>query len=428
MLHALVPACVLAATVLLVLVTTVDRSAPEHRALALADLALGSVLVAEWLARFGPNISLRFSSEERVRALAPSLPWNIVDGIASSAHLITAALTLAEMGPKLVVDMVACLRILRLITLVRNTATAELVIDVLWKSSQALKGPLYFLAASTVFFGVAVFYAELLMAPLAVDTEAGFDTLGNAIWFGIVTFSTVGYGDFSPNTWLGKAITVLGIGSGMLWFAMPITIVGSTFQAEWGRRNLHVFAEALQTELLEHGLMTHDLYKKFIMIDTDQDGELDEQEFAEYIMSHVRLSWLSSTQVRGIFDLLDPNHSGRVSYSELVRAVFPVHDSQFHSTAEEFIWNAEVTRYSVESCRLEEEQQEEDLAERTVLPASYAERPHGDLVHVCEALGVQMGKLQKEVQQEVGALKAGQEQMLARLEKVLAAVEKLQAA
>ena len=165
MLHALVPACVLAATVLLVLVTTVDRSAPEHRALALADLALGSVLVAEWLARFGPNISLRFSSEERVRALAPSLPWNIVDGIASSAHLITAALTLAEMGPKLVVDMVACLRILRLITLVRNTATAELVIDVLWKSSQALKGPLYFLAASTVFFGVAVSRKAALPSP-----------------------------------------------------------------------------------------------------------------------------------------------------------------------------------------------------------------------------------------------------------------------
>ena len=39
-----------------------------------------------------------------------------------------------------------------------------------------------------------------------------------------------------------------------------------------------------------------------------------------------------------------------------------------------------------------------------------------------------MGKLQQEVQQEVGVLKAGQEQMLARLERVLAAVEKLEAA
>ena len=39
-----------------------------------------------------------------------------------------------------------------------------------------------------------------------------------------------------------------------------------------------------------------------------------------------------------------------------------------------------------------------------------------------------MGTLQQELQQEVGVLKAGQEQMLARLERVLAAMEKLQAA
>ena len=35
--HAVVPACVLTATVLLVLVTTVDRSAPDYQALAWAD-------------------------------------------------------------------------------------------------------------------------------------------------------------------------------------------------------------------------------------------------------------------------------------------------------------------------------------------------------------------------------------------------------
>ena len=145
----------LASTVLLVLVTNVGWGAPEHRALVRADLALSSVLLAEWLARFWPNISLRFSHEEKVRALAPSLPWLVVDGVASLAHSLTAALALSGVGSKLALDVVACLRILRLITLVRNTSTAELVVDVLWESSHALKGPMYFLAVSTVFFGVA---------------------------------------------------------------------------------------------------------------------------------------------------------------------------------------------------------------------------------------------------------------------------------
>jgi len=54
--------------------------------------------------------------------------------------------------------------------------------------------------------------------------------LGNAIWYSWVTFATVGYGDFNPVSWLGKLIATLGISVGMLWFAMPITIVGSTFQ------------------------------------------------------------------------------------------------------------------------------------------------------------------------------------------------------
>ena len=122
--HAVVPACVLTATVLLVLVTTVDRSAPDYQALAWADLALSIVLVVEWLARFGPNTSLRLDRDEKLRALAHSLPWLIVDGIASSAHLASAALAVAKVGPKLAVDLVAVLRILRLITLVRNTSTA----------------------------------------------------------------------------------------------------------------------------------------------------------------------------------------------------------------------------------------------------------------------------------------------------------------
>ena len=163
MLHAMVPVCVLAATVLLVLITTVDRSSPEHRALAWADLTLGSLLVVEWLARFLPNVSLRFDHDDRLRALAPLMSWLIFDGIASLAHVTTAALAVAGIGhtgqigdPKLAIDILSCLRTLRLVTMVRNTSTAELVIEVLWKSSQALKGPLYFLAASTVFFGVAV--------------------------------------------------------------------------------------------------------------------------------------------------------------------------------------------------------------------------------------------------------------------------------
>ena len=64
---------------------------------------------------------------------------------------------------------------------------------------------------------------------------------------------------------------------------MPITIVGSTFEAEWQRRNVRLVAETLQAELLEQDLMTHDLHTRFRQIDTDGTGALDEAEFARII-------------------------------------------------------------------------------------------------------------------------------------------------
>ena len=133
--------------------------------------------------------------------------------------------------------------------------------------------------------------------------------------------------------------------------------------------------------------------------------------------------------------------TGRCADSELVRAVFPVHDAHFHSTADDVVHNADDTRYSIE---FEEEQREEGLA---VLPATYLREPGrpagetgGALEPHMQALEVKMGKLQQQVQHEVASLKAGQQQaqqdisrlqatqdqVLARLESVLAAVEKLQ--
>ena len=67
----------------------------------------------------------------------------------------------------------------------------------------------------------------------------------------------------TPATPAGKLITSLGLAVGMLWFAMPITIVGNTFEREWQRRNVRLVAEALQMQLLENDLMSSDLITLF---------------------------------------------------------------------------------------------------------------------------------------------------------------------
>ena len=69
-------------------------------------------------------------------------------------------------------------------------------------------------------------------------------------------------------------------------------------------------------------------YKRFFLkIDLDGSGELDEDEFWTFLSSHSRLQWLSQTQSRAVFQILDPNHGGTVSYKELAKAVFPKLDT-----------------------------------------------------------------------------------------------------
>ena len=69
-------------------------------------------------------------------------------------------------------------------------------------------------------------------------------------------------------------------------------------------------------------------YKRFFLkIDLDGSGELDEDEFWTFLSSHSRLHWLSPTQSRAVFQILDPNHGGTVSYKELAKAVFPKMDT-----------------------------------------------------------------------------------------------------
>ena len=65
-----------------------------------------------------------------------------------------------------------------------------------------------------------------------------FDNIFKAAWFVIVTLSTVGYGDISPVTPLGKFLTVPIIVAGLLFMAMPISIVGNNFTVIWEERQV----------------------------------------------------------------------------------------------------------------------------------------------------------------------------------------------
>ncbi|XP_073400334.1 potassium voltage-gated channel subfamily KQT member 1-like isoform X2 [Dendrobates tinctorius] len=65
----------------------------------------------------------------------------------------------------------------------------------------------------------------------AVDEEGrtGFSSYADALWWGVVTVTTIGYGDKVPQTWIGKTIASCFSVFAISFFALPAGILGSGF-------------------------------------------------------------------------------------------------------------------------------------------------------------------------------------------------------
>ena len=125
-------------------------------------------------------------------------------------------------------DWLRVARLLRLFKLARHFEGSRVIVDTLKRSFYALLVPLLFLLTGVIIFAGLLTYVEQ-------DGEAR-DDFGNILkssWFVLVTFSTVGYGDVTPRTAWGQLVTSVAILCGVLFMAMPITIVGNNFATVW---------------------------------------------------------------------------------------------------------------------------------------------------------------------------------------------------
>ena len=80
----------------------------------------------------------------------------------------------------------------------------------------------------------AMYLAEQAVQP------GKFSSLPAAMYWGIVTMATVGYGDVVPVTPLGKLVTGASILCGLILFALPIAIIASGFHKEIRRNDFIV--------------------------------------------------------------------------------------------------------------------------------------------------------------------------------------------
>ena len=140
------------------------------------------------------------------------------------------------------------LRLLRFFKLARYSAGMRTMISVLEAEKRAL------LASSGILFGCVLFAATAMhLAEHDVQPEK-FGSIPDAMWWAIVTITTLGYGDVTPVTLAGRLIASVTMVTGYVMLGLPVGIVASAFAEEIHRREFVVTWSMLSRVPLFHGL------------------------------------------------------------------------------------------------------------------------------------------------------------------------------
>ncbi|XP_054719353.1 potassium voltage-gated channel subfamily KQT member 4-like [Uloborus diversus] len=114
-------------------------------------------------------------------------------------------------------------QILRMVRMDRRGGTWKLLGSVVYAHRQELFTTLYIGFLGLIFSSFLIYLAEKEANP------QHFSNFADALWWGVITLCTVGYGDTVPITWPGKLIAAFCALLGISFFALPAGILGSGF-------------------------------------------------------------------------------------------------------------------------------------------------------------------------------------------------------
>jgi voltage-gated potassium channel len=231
-------ALVLASLVSLAIETEITRTdtpivAPARDQMLLIVTWVNSIVVWAFAAEF----ILRFASEgenPRHRGAAGRLrflftPIAIADFLAFGPELIVMLAF-----PNVDAVWLAALRALRLFRLFKLARYVP-AFGIVGAAVKRASGPL--LAALCV-AAAQVYVAALMLYFIERDNDArAFGSITRALWWSVVTLTTVGYGDSYPHSALGRVAAGLVAVAGIGIVAMPTGILASAFAEEFRERH-----------------------------------------------------------------------------------------------------------------------------------------------------------------------------------------------
>ena len=175
-------------------------------------------------------------------------PMALVDLIAILPFYITLFVPIADLR------FLRAVRMLRVLKLTRYSPAAGILVSVLREEAPHFLAAFFLLLIIMIFASCGIYLVEHDAQPVA------FGSIPAAMWWAVAALTTVGYGDVTPITPLGKvfgaAVTMVGIGM----VALPSGILASGFSNHLHRRQ-RTYREQAEVAL--------------------RDGVLDDREIAE---------------------------------------------------------------------------------------------------------------------------------------------------
>lgn len=187
---------------------------------------------------FGTEYFLRLWAAVEHAPLAGRPPWRARVKYALTPMMLVDLL--AVMPFFLAIFMPADLRaltafrLLRFFKLARYSPGMSSLLDAIYAERRALLACFVILSGAVLAAATAMHLAEHDVQP------ERFGSIPAAMWWAVVTLTTVGYGDVVPVTVLGRVIGGITMIAGLVMLALPVGIVASAFAREIHRRDFVV--------------------------------------------------------------------------------------------------------------------------------------------------------------------------------------------
>lgn len=190
------------------------------------EFGVGIIFLIEYLARLWVEVeNPRFQCSRFPRLRYALTPIAIIDLLA-----VVPSLFAFGGAPTLLLRFFRILRILRLAKLGRMSNAWQDIREAFFDRRHEFALILGLLLLTVLVSGSLMYFAEAEAQP------AKFGSIPRALWWAIITMTTIGYGDTYPVTALGRVLGGIIAIAGVMMIALPTGIFASSFTEAMDRR------------------------------------------------------------------------------------------------------------------------------------------------------------------------------------------------